>query len=228
MWILFLLLTVPSPASLLAKYDAAMGASNFEGVFEMTAHREDNSTRTYKMRLLKFGEDKTRLWFEDPASVRGQEILRQGDNLWVYLPNLKRAVRMASRDSFQGGDFNNADVLRVNYVADYSVVFAPEPGEAWVLDLQAKNPDAAYDKIRLWIDKKSELPLRGEYYTQSGKLLRTAEFSEVRTFGDIVRPAKILMKNMLAQQRFSTLVVHSYNTHVTPKTTQFILDNLGR
>ena len=47
-------------------------------------------------------------------------MLRNGDNLWVYIPNLKRATRVALRDSFQGGDFNNADVLRVNYEADYT------------------------------------------------------------------------------------------------------------
>ena len=75
--------------------------------------------------ILKRDADKFRVWFSEPASVKGQEILRLGDNSWVYLPNLKRATRIANRDSFQGGDFNNADVLRVNYTVDYDAVIVP-------------------------------------------------------------------------------------------------------
>ena len=112
MWILAaaLMLTV-TPETLLKQYDAVMGPENFEAQFIMTAHRDDDSERSYKMRVLKSGSNKLRIWFSEPASVKGQEMLRQGENMWVYMPNLKRAVRMASRDSFQGGDFNNADVF---------------------------------------------------------------------------------------------------------------------
>src|SRR6185437_16026127 len=110
----------PSADELVHRYDAIMGANTFEGEFAMTSHRDDGSERTYVMRIVKTGTDKMRLWFSEPASVKGQEMLRQGENLWVYMPNLKRALRVASRDSFQGGDFNNADVLRVNYAADYT------------------------------------------------------------------------------------------------------------
>src|SRR5262245_6626877 len=121
-----MLLAPPSADELLAKYDAVMGPESFEAVTEMTAHREDGSTRTYKMRVLKGGRDKLRIWFLEPAAVRGQEMLRQGENLWVYLPNLKKPTRLASRESFQGGDFNNADVLRVNYQADYQAQVLPQ------------------------------------------------------------------------------------------------------
>ena len=66
-------------------------------------------------------------------------MLRNGDNMWLYMPNLKRAVRVASRDSFMGGDFNNADVLRVNYTADYTATLAEESKDAYVLELKAKG-----------------------------------------------------------------------------------------
>src|SRR5512140_405840 len=109
----------PTAEELLQRYDEVMGPRTFEAESQMTAWREDGSSRTYEMRMLKAEDDKSRVWFKGPASVKGQEILRVGDNLWVYLPNLKRATRMANRDSFQGGDFNNADILRVSYSKDY-------------------------------------------------------------------------------------------------------------
>src|SRR5215510_9546252 len=105
----------PTAAQILAKYDEIMSPRTFDGLMVMIAHRQDGTTRGYKMRVLKSEDDKIRLWFFEPASAKGQEMLRVEENMWVYMPNLKRALRIASRESFQGGDFNNGDVLRVNY-----------------------------------------------------------------------------------------------------------------
>ncbi len=222
----------PTADQIVKQYDAIMGPETFAGVSTMTAHREDDSERTYKMRFLKSGADKFRMWFLDPAAVRGQEILRHGDNTWVYLPNLKRAVRLASRDSFQGGDFNNADVLRVNYESDYTATLAPDSegvADSYLVLLKAKTPEAAYDRVKLWVRKNDFQPLKGEYYTLSGKMLRAAEFSDVRDFGHgLKRPAKIVMKNMLAVKRWSTMVTESMDIKAAAPMTRFVLDDLGR
>src|SRR5438445_10157067 len=135
--LLALLLTAEPPTTkeVLAKYDAAMAPPTFKGVAQMTAHRDDGTTRAYKMTFLKGADDKSRIWFHEPAAVRGQEMLRNGENFWVYMPNLKRALRLASRDNFQGGDFNNADVLRANYSRDYegSVKEDAAKPEVWLV-----------------------------------------------------------------------------------------------
>src|SRR5690242_8775597 len=93
----------PDPHALLARYDAVMSPAFFEVDARMVAHRADGSTRGYKMHVLKSGADKLRASFLEPASAKGQEMLRNGDNLWLYMPNLKRAVRVAARDQFMGG-----------------------------------------------------------------------------------------------------------------------------
>jgi outer membrane lipoprotein-sorting protein len=220
----------PTGDALVRTYDATMGAEAFDGRFTMVAHRDDGSMRGYVLRVVKSGAEKTRIWFSEPASVRGQEMLRQGENLWVYMPNLKRAVRIASRDSFQGGDFNNADVLRVNYEADYTaaVVSDASPPDAWLVELTAKTSEAAYERIKLWLSRAGTMPLRAEYFSASGKMLRSAEFSDVRDFGGLKRPAKIVMRNALAAKRFSEMTVDSFDARVKPAATMFVLDNLGR
>ena len=220
----------PTAEELLKKYDSVMGPENFLATIEMTAHRDDGSTRTYKMTVLKKGDDKFRASFAEPAAVRGQEMLRQGDNLWVYMPNLKRAVRMANRDSFQGGDFNNADVLRVNYQADYTAKVVADSGraDAWLIELHAKTKDAAYDMIKLWMRKSDSQPVKGEYYTASGKMLRMADFTDFKVYSGLLRPGKISMKNMLATQRYSTMTWESIDTKVSPPTGKFVLDDLGK
>ena len=231
--ILALLLSAEPPTTkeVLAKYDAAMAPATFKGVASMTAHRDDGSTRGYKMTFLKGADDKSRIWFQEPAAVRGQEMLRNGENFWVYMPNLKRALRLASRDNFQGGDFNNADVLRANYSRDYdgTVKEDPKKPEVWLVELKAKTADSAYDTVKLWVTKEPlGLPVRGEYYTSSGKLLRSADFTEVKDFGNgLKRPAKITMRNEIATQRFSEMVWESVDTAATVGDGKFGLNDLG-
>jgi outer membrane lipoprotein-sorting protein len=222
----------PTAQQLLKNYDEVMGPGSFEMSSSMEAHREDGTTRTYKMRVLKAGDDKLRVFFSEPSSARGQEMLRTGENMWQYMPNLKKAVRVPARDSFMGGDFNNADVLRVNYTADYdAVVVASNVPNTWQLELSAKpnvSKEVAYDKIRLWLSKEAKpMPVRAEYYARSGKLLRSAEFSDVKDFDGARRPARVVMKNELATQRYSVMLTEALKIKDVSGS-KFVLDDLGR
>ena len=220
----------PTAEEILEAYDAVMGPPTFEAENELTSVREDGSSRTYAMRFLKRDADKFRVWFSEPAAVKGQEILRVGDNMWVYLPNLKRATRIANRESFQGGDFNNADVLRVNYAADYAGTLVPSEGpESTCVKLKAKHAETAYDAITLCVRNKDLQPVKALYYASSGKLLRSAAFSDVKTFAKgYARPAKVVMRNELVPTRSSTLVVRSMSLAVDAPPQRFMQTDLGR
>jgi outer membrane lipoprotein-sorting protein len=227
----------PDAAALIRRYDAVMAPASYEAKVSMTAWREDGTSRTYAMTIQKSGDDKTRISFASPKSAVGQEMLRQGENLWVYMPSLKRAVRLASRESFMGGDFNNADVLRVHWQSDYEgkiVAQADGPPAANIeLELKAKVPDASWDRIRLWmtnVDAAASMPVKAEFYAASGKLLRTLEFVDVKQFGkdkSTERPARLLMGNALVPARRSEMAWESLS--VAPIVDKrFTLEDLGR
>ncbi len=220
----------PTVEELLKKYDSIMGPASFEADTTMSATREDGSVRTYEMKFLKRDNDKFRLWFNAPSSVKGQEMLRNGESLWVYLPNLKRATRIASRDNFQGGDFNNADVLRVNYTTDYAGTLVPSDiPETWLLQLKAKNPDTSYDSIKLYIRKKDLQPVKGQYFGTSGQMIRSAEFTDHKEFEKgYVRPAKVVMKNELVKTRKSEMVMKSLKLNVDLPAQRFTQSDLGK
>jgi len=234
-------LTAAGPAqaqdasALLKRYDELMSPAFFDADTRMIAHRADGTTRSYKMRVQKSGVDKLRATFLEPAAAKGQEMLRNGDNLWLYMPNLKRAVRVASRDQFMGGDFNNADVLRVNYEADYNVTLgkSDKPGVV-LLELKAKNASVAYDAIKLWMtkpvkDASDSQPVRTELYASSGKLIRSATFSDVKDLGKgWKRPMKIVMKNELEPARFSEMVWDAAGLKEDVSSQRFVVDDLGR
>lgn len=219
----------PTAEELLRRYDQVMSPKTFDALMTMTAHRQDGTERGYKFRALKSEDDKIRTWFFEPAAAKGQEMLRVGDNMWVYMPNLKRAMRLASRESFQGGDFNNGDVLRVNYVADYSAKLATaEDPKLWLLDLTAKSKEAAYDHIKLWLTKDKQQPSKAEYYAASGKLLRSAVFEDVKNFHGHERPSHITMRNELATKRFSEMTMLDMKLNIEIPAQRFVLDDLGR
>jgi outer membrane lipoprotein-sorting protein len=220
----------PTAAELLAKYDSMMGPPLYEAENEMTATREDGSTRTYVMRFLKRDADKFRVYFKEPASVKGQEILRLGDNSWVYLPNLKRATRIANRESFQGGDFNNADVLRVNYTADYSAELVPsDVPDTYCAKLKAKSAETSYDAITLYFRKSDLMPVKGQYFGTSGKMIRSAEFSDFKDFGKgFTRPGKIVMHNELVPARQSTMITRTIRLDPDAPPQRFTQTDLGK
>ncbi len=219
----------PGADELVRRYDEVMSPKTFDAVMLMTAHRQDGTTRSYKLRVLKLGNDKFRAWFLEPAASKGQEMLRVDDNMWVYMPNLKRALRVASRESFQGGDFNNGDILRVNYVSDYTAKLLPENDPTlFGVELSAKSSEASYDRIRLWLDKDKRLPVRAEYFAASGKLLRSASFEAPKEFHGLLRPSRIVMRNELATKRFSEMTMVDMQPGVDAPAQKFVLDDLGR
>jgi outer membrane lipoprotein-sorting protein len=226
----FTLAADPTADDILQKYDAVMGPPSYQADSVMTATREDGTTRVYEMRLLKRDLDKFRVSFTGPAAVKGQEILRLGDNAWVYLPNLKRATRIANRESFQGGDFNNADVLRVNYRADYAGTLVPSDlPDTWCVQLKAKSQETAYDAITLYVRKEDLLPVKGKYFGTSGKLIRSADFDQVTALQKgFLRPARVVMHNELVPARQSELLVKAMRLDVEVPPQRFTQTDLGK
>jgi outer membrane lipoprotein-sorting protein len=219
----------PTAEALVRTYDEVMSPGAFRARFAMVAHRQDGTTRQYEFRVIKSREDKVRSYFLAPASAKGQEMLKVGDNLWVYMPNLKRSLRIASRESFQGGDFNNGDILRVSYVTDYTAALVPSEDEAlWALELTGKTAETTYDRIKLWMRKDTRVPARAEYYAASGKRLRSATFDEVRTFHGLTRPSHIVMRNELATNRYTELTTLEMSLEAEAPPQLFVLDDLGR
>lgn len=217
-------------AEVVARYDEIMSPVAFTATLAMKVVREDGTTRSYVMKTQKQGTNQLRATFQEPASARGQEMLRVDENLWSYVPNLKRAVRVASRDSFMGGDFNNGDLLRVNYTADYTAVLVDDADKSLICaQLSAKHPGVAYDQIRLCLTRADAQPARASYFAQSGKLLRSAVFSDVKDFGNgLLRPSTLVMKNEVQTARQSTLTWQSFAVVESIPQSRFVVEDLGR
>ena len=103
--------------------------------------------------------------------------------MWLYIPDVGRAIRITSLQSVTGSVFNNADILRIDYTAEYDVEATEEQKDAYLLSLKAKTGEVAYDKLKMWVDKQALLPTTIECYAASGLLLKTLHFSNIKDFG---------------------------------------------
>jgi len=141
---------------------------------------------------MKKGRDKIVALFVSPPSDKGRVTLRLGDNMWLYIPDVGRPIRITSLQSVTGSIFNNADILRIDYTAEYNVETAEEQKDAYLLSLKAKTGEVAYDRLKMWVDKQVLLPVTIEAYAASGLLLKTLHFKDIKDFGGgIKRPATL-------------------------------------
>ena len=126
------------------------------------------------------GTDKTYVDFMSPRE-KGEHLLMLGDDMWVYLPDTSRPVRITPLERLTG-DASNGDVARTNYAADYSPGFlrTEKVGavECYVLDLTAKRKGATYQRILYWLRVPDARPVRAEFYLTSGKHVKSATFDE--------------------------------------------------
>jgi outer membrane lipoprotein-sorting protein len=130
------------------------------------------------------GTDKTYVEFMSPRE-KGRHLLMLGDDMWVYLPDTSRPVRITPLERLSG-DASNGDVARTNYAVDYSPVYlrTEKVGteECYVLDLTAKRKGATYQRILYWLRTEDARPVRAEFYLTSGKHIKSATFDDYAQF----------------------------------------------
>jgi len=209
------------------KVEASLAPPDFAGLYEFTNHRLDGTISINEVRFQVKDMDHTFGVFEKPEREKGRQILRADDALWTFLPSVGRAMRIADRDSFAGGDFSNADVLRADWTAKYNVTLAKETPNQWIFDLKASTTGAAYAKMRLWVDKKTVQPVQQFFYDSKGTQIKKCLYGSVRAFGAVTRPAHLVMENVLTGQR-SELKILDFKTGQKIKDSRFVVDNLGK
>lgn len=180
--------------------------ANYPHVYEMTIEmrtvKPGRADRVYKMHIFKKGTDKSLMEILAPSSDKGQKILRVGNNLWMFLPDVNKSIRVGAKDRLLGGDFTTNDVMRVDIVKDYVVRIGGEEAvagrKAYRLELKARDPSVAYDRVLYWVTTSTPtLALKCEFYTLSGKLMKTMAFRDVHFLEGRDRPTTFEMVDTL-------------------------------
>ena len=192
--LLSLFIALPARAidgtALLKQLDRNLSPETYESYRKLINIEPDGKKKEFTLFTVKKGLDKMASLFIAPASEKGRSTLRLGDNMWLYIPNVGKPVRITSLQSVVGGVFNNSDILQLDYTAEYNVEKIEETGNEYLLSLKAKTKSVAYDQLRIRADKKNVLPTKIECLTEANMLIKTLYFKEVKDFGGgIKRPS---------------------------------------
>lgn len=200
--------------AIVRRIDELERSSASRSVMEMTIRPADGSSpRAFS--VLSFEKDGpaelSHIEFVAPRSVKGLRILTKGKDSWVFFPSTGRVRKIAGSSrsgSVQGvgGDFSYDDLGGGSWADDYEFTLVSEDADAWNLEGTRKAEDAAYDSVKLRVDKKLELPLLASFAkAKEGGYYKELSFSGHRDFNGRMRAEKMVMTN--GKKGSSTIVV---------------------
>lgn len=182
------------PKAILDRIDDLYRGDSSHGRLTMkvvTAHW----SRTLELEVWSKGKDDSLIRITAPAKERGTATLKAGTNIWNYLPNVQRVVKVPSSmmgGSWMGSHFTNDDLVKASRMSqDYNLSLAPgAPADRIVIDcLPRENAAVVWGKLVATVRRADLMPLSIAYYDEHGKLARTLTFSDVTRLGGRNIPA---------------------------------------
>ena len=215
---------------ILIAVDRNLRPESYEMYKKLINIEPDETKKEFVLYTVKKGQDKMIALFLDPPSEKGRSTLRLEDNMWLYIPDVGKPIRITSLQSVVGGIFNNSDIMQLDFHVEYSaeIVDGETTDENYVLKLKAKNDTVAYDTMKMWVDKETLYPETIEAFAASGMLIKTLHYKEVKDYGnDIVRPSVIETDSPL-YEGYKSIIIFA---EITPKEFDdevFTLDYMSR
>jgi hypothetical protein len=185
--------------------------------------------RTYET-MIK-GRDKALIKFLTPQSEKGTKVLMVDADMWVYVPSTAKPIRISPRQRI-AGNAAYGDVARLNFTENYEATYVRDDklnGKvARVLDLKAiEGKLVTYDHVEYWIEKKTNKPLKAVYMTDSGKVIREAEFKTFKKVLGIDRPTEMFLTDKLTKNH-TTKIIFEDSTEIDVPDLLFQKQNLNR
>ncbi len=185
----------------------------------------DRPGRPSEFEVSLLGNDKTLVKTIEPRKDRGRNMLMRGTDMWAYIPNLKRAVRVSLSQRLVG-QAANGDISRMRWAGDYDATIEKQTDKHWTLLLTAKKRGLTYDKVRVVIEKGTFRPKYAEYLTNGGKLLKKAQFTNYKELCGKERPTEIRIQDAVRPDDISALKILEMEVRQFPASL-FVPENLG-
>lgn len=158
------------------------------------------------------------LWlFQSPLELQGTGFLAwenedEPDSLWVYFPGQRRVRRVPPsirRENFQGSMFTYEDLVAIfflDYAGEHHLEGTEACGdsECFVVESQLEKGAFAYARLRAWVDHETFLPMRVEFFSEDGELLKVMKVLKTEKIENVPSIVEVEMASPS----------HGYVTHV--------------
>ena len=150
------------------------------------------------------GSDKTLIKTLQPRRDRGRNLLMIKENMWAYIPNLHRAIRVGLAQKLSG-QAANGDISRMRWSGDYTPKIITQSKQNWTLHLKAKKRGLTYDQLEVTIAKRTFRPLQAKFLTLTGKAMKLAKYENYQKREGKFRPLRIVITDALKKSRVTTI-----------------------
>jgi Outer membrane lipoprotein-sorting protein len=224
--------SIPDAQAILAASDAIRNPGQpFKVTVTLTEFDKgvqvDSSTLlSYARTLDSDGQFASLIQFVLPARDAGKLMLKRSNDLWFFDPGSSVSVRLSPQQRLMG-QASNGDVVTINFAKNYEATFVEEEsiqdGErrtrnAYKLRLQASAEDVTYAAADLWVDSQSHAPLKARFYSDSGRLLKTAFYRRFQQQLGRQRPTETVIIDGLNPQSVTILRLTDYTARAIPMT----------
>jgi hypothetical protein len=150
------------------------------------------------------GQFKNLVRYMEPPRDLGKGVLMNGTTMWFYDPASKSSVRISPQQRLVG-QASQGDVITVNLARDYKARLAGAPdGETltdadrrkrncWRVELIPANDSAIYGRVEYWVEKETFRPVKGKFYSDSGRLLKISYYHKYQEQLGVMRPSEIIL-----------------------------------
>ncbi|MBI4821769.1 MAG: outer membrane lipoprotein-sorting protein [Deltaproteobacteria bacterium] len=158
-------------------------------------------SRALKLKILTRGRDLALIRVVEGAPREtGMMTLKRGEQLWNYLPQAARVMKLPSGmlgDSWMGSDFTNDDLVKGSSIVDdfaarHLGLVEKDGRSAWAIEMTPKaGAKVVWERVEMVLDRESCVPLEERFFDDENKLARRIEFSDIRQVGWRKFPAKL-------------------------------------
>ena len=123
------------------------------------------------------------------GSSKGNRILQGDTSMWFYKPGTANPLRISPAQRLMGGA-SYSDISSTNYTTYYDPIILEDETigktPAHKITLAKIKFGVSYDKLIFYVARKSYRPIKGEFYTRSGRLIKSIffrKFVRIEPFG---------------------------------------------
>ena len=210
-----LVLGVASPAradeaaTIVADADRARRpADSFAWKINITSQEAKKTPSVDGFEVFVKGGGRVFVRFVAPPRSVGRSLLALGRDLWIYLPDAGKPVRIPLSQRLVG-QVANGDIARADYAGDYDATLTGEDAldgvACHVLDLKAKTKDVTYSAIKYWVSKEGRRPVKAEFYAGTGTLLKTGIFDNFKNVSGHLLATRLTLTDAIRKDKRSVL-----------------------
>ncbi len=210
----------PSPDDIVSRADEIRSPRmDYTVSVTITSKRPGGAERKAEYEVLVKSKERTVIKTLSPQADRGRTLLMIGRDLWAFLPDISKPIRISLQQRLIG-EVANGDIARANFSGDYAPKLLRTDEIAkkkyFVLELTANSEEITYGRVLYWVRAGDFHPFKAEFYASSGRLLKTCSYTDYRTLAGRERPSKLVLEDPLTKGS-SVIEYHGMNAGELPE-----------